>query len=316
MHREPYWQMWSSLKRNNQEMSYMIRGGIVAREYADVARRAKTNASTGGTLRLDPNLAVPRYITAVDIHCQPGGYNHDGEPGGVWAGAMYDTGSLFLATGGELGVWNDGAGWAMVAHLKQRFPRLRPRRILDLGCTVGHSTLPLKQAWPEAEVFAIDACAPVLRFGHARAESLGVPVHFSQQNAEATNFPAGHFDLVTSAMFLHEVPQGAMARVARETHRVLAPGGVMIHAEQPQYHGQGPFDQFIREWDTFYNSEPFRCPFRDMDLMRLATDAGFSSKHVFRDMAAGAMKTATGLERRGDGFWFMFGATKDAQRPS
>ena len=31
----------------------------------------------------------------------------------------------------------------------------------------------------------------MLRYGHARAESMGVPIHFSQQDAEHTNFEDG-----------------------------------------------------------------------------------------------------------------------------
>ncbi|MSO64358.1 MAG: class I SAM-dependent methyltransferase [Alphaproteobacteria bacterium] len=312
MHRDPYWQMWSALKLTNRDMGYAVRTRLIEREHADIARRARANGRTKGSLTLDPSLVVPRYITAVDIHGQPGGYDESGTRGGVYAGALYDTASLFLATGGEMGALNDGCGWSIVAYMKEHFPALKPKRILDLGCTVGHSTLPLKQAWRATEVQAIDVCAPVLRFGHARAESLGVEIHFSQQDAAATNFPDAHFDLVTSSMLLHEVPQPAMKTIAQEIDRVLKPGGIMIHAEQPQYHGQSSFDQFIREWDTFYNYEPFRCAFRDMDLVKLATDAGFPAKGVFRKMAPGALGDSNRIELRGPNAWFMFGARKAA----
>ena len=36
-----------------------------------------TESRCGGSLRLDPDLKVPRYHTAVDIHCQPGGYHSE-----------------------------------------------------------------------------------------------------------------------------------------------------------------------------------------------------------------------------------------------
>lgn len=187
---------------------------------------------------------------------------------------------------------------------------MKPLRILDLGCTVGHSTLPLAQAFPKADVHAIDVAAPVLRYGHARANARGVPVRFSQKNAEATDFPDAYFDVVTSAMFLHEVPQKAMRRVIREVHRVLRPGGVMLHAEQPQYHGQPPYEHFIREWDTWYNNEPFRCAFRSMDLDKLAVDGGFPAESVVKVMAPGARKGVNGIEVASGGMWFMYAATK------
>jgi SAM-dependent methyltransferase len=310
MYADPYWQMWSALKRGNQELSYAARSQVLAQEFdALEARAAKSNGRGTSTLRLNPDLKVPRYVTAIDIHCQPGGYNA-GNGQDLYAGAMYDTASLYLATGGEFGKWNDAAGWSMANWLTTQFPDIEPQRILDLGCTVGHSTLPLAQHFRKAEVHAIDVCAPVVKFGKIRADSLGVGVHFSQQNAEATDFPDNHFDVVTSAMLLHEMPQKAMRRMAKEVHRILKPGGVMVHAEQPQYHGQPVDEQFLREWDTRFNNEPYRCAFRDMDLAALATGAGFPAGGVRQDMGPGCAWGPNGIEVRGPGLWLFFSARK------
>lgn len=310
MYADPYWQMWSSLKRGNQELSYAARSHVLAHEFDRLEALAAKKKSAGlSTLRLNPGLKVPRYVTAVDLHCMPGGYNGD-DGAGLYAGAMYDTASLYLATGGEFGKWNDAAGWSMVNWIVSQFPDIVPTRILDLGCTVGHSTLPLAQHFRKAEVHAIDACAPLLRFAKDRADSLGVAVHFSQQNAETTDFPDNHFDVVTSAMFLHEVPQKSMRRVAKEIHRILKPGGLMLHAEQPQYHGQSPEEQFLREWDTRFNNEPFRCAFRDMDLVELATGAGFPAAGVDREMGPGCAMGKRGIEVRGPGLWLFYTARK------
>jgi SAM-dependent methyltransferase len=311
MYADPYWQMWSSLKRGNQEMSYAARSLVLDHEYDALAARAARSGKGRATLKLDPALKVPRYITAIDIHCMPGGYDaDDGET--LYAGAMYDTASLYLATGGEFGKWNDAGGWSMVNWLASKFADVKPKRILDLGCTVGHSTLPLAQHFTKAEVHAIDACAPGLRYGKARADSLGVPVHFAQMNAEKLDYPDDHFDVVTSAMFLHEIPQKAMRRIAGEIHRVLKPGGVMIHAEQPQYHGQPAAEQFLREWDTRFNNEPYRCAFRDMDLVKLATDAGFPASGVACEMGPGCGLGKHGIEIKGPGLWLFYSARKAA----
>ncbi|CAN0443127.1 unnamed protein product [Laminaria digitata] len=310
MYADPYWQMWSALKRGNQELSYAARSHVLAHEFDALEERAaKTNGHGKSTVRVNPDLDVPRYITAVDLHCMPGGYNAD-DGDGLYAGAMYDTASLYLATGGEFGKWNDAAGWSMVNWITTQFPDLKPKRILDLGCTVGHSTLPLAQHFADAEVHAIDACAPLVRFGKVRADSLDVGVHFSQQNAETTDFPDNHFDVVTSAMFLHEVPQKSMKQIAKEIHRILKPGGVMLHAEQPQYHGQPAHEQFLREWDTRFNNEPFRCAFRDMDLGALATQAGFPAESVSQEMGPGCVWGKNGIEVRGPGLWLFYTARK------
>ena len=53
-------------------------------------------------------------------------------------------------------------GRRMITALRQRFPALKPRRILDLGCTVGNSTLPYAEAFPGAEIHAVDVSTPLL----------------------------------------------------------------------------------------------------------------------------------------------------------
>jgi len=84
----------------------------------------------------------------------------------------------------------------------------------------------------------------------------------------------------------------------------------MLHAEQPQYHGQPPDEQFLREWDTRFNNEPFRCAFRDMDLVMLATGAGFAAASVGREMGPGCVMGKRGIEVRGPGLWLFYTARK------
>ena len=156
-----------------------------------------------------------------------------------------------------MGPFNDDLGASLVAYLQAQHPNFQPRRILDLGCSVGHSTLPYADAYPNAEIQAVDVGAPMLRYAHARAEALGKAVHFSQQNAEQTNFADGSFDLIVSHILLHETSSKAIRNIMRECHRLLSPGGMMFHVEVPQYQGMDLYDQFILDWDTYNNNEPF-----------------------------------------------------------
>jgi hypothetical protein len=43
-------------------------------------------------LTLDPALAMPRYIEAVDIHVMPGNFQTETTRDDVYAGALYDRG--------------------------------------------------------------------------------------------------------------------------------------------------------------------------------------------------------------------------------
>ena len=54
---------------------------------------------------------------------------------------------------------------------------------------------------------------------------MGAAIHFSQQNAEKTDFADGSFDLIVSHIFLHETSRTAVDNILAECRRLLKPGG-------------------------------------------------------------------------------------------
>ena len=272
-----YYQTWSSLRRNTMEMRQQAGRAVVLRQIDELNARAWALNEGDEHLQLDDAVAVPPYVSAVDIHCMPGGYYTELVPGDVSAGANYDCG-LFVTTGGMLGRYSDGGGQALAQWLKTQYDAgFRPRRVLDIGCTVGHNIVPVAQAFPDTEIVAVDIGAPVLRYAHARAKSMGVRnITFRQANAEALDYKDGRFDLIITCMFLHETSSKALPRILRETHRLLAEGGKVVHIEQPQYEDDMPlFEQFMRDWDTFNNNEPFWGALHDLNLFEQMVQAGF-----------------------------------------
>ena len=270
-----HYQLWSALRRNTMEQRQQAGRSVVFRQLADLREKADRLNDGAPTLKLDPQLEQPKYMRAVDIHCMPGSYHTEVVERDIAAGANYDAG-LFVTTAGMLGRWSDGGGQAVVDWLAKNKPGWKPRRILDIGCTIGHNVVPLAQAFPDAQVVALDTAAPVLRYAHARAQSLGVKnIEFRQANGEAVPADDGSFDLVTTAMFWHETSNTAMPKIMREVHRVLAPGGLTLHLEQPQYTGMDPFEAFMRDWDAYNNNEPFWTRMHEADLDTLLTRSGF-----------------------------------------
>ena len=309
---EPYYQMWSALQRTSQEMMWDAVSTSVEHQLEELSRRAGKLERKLGSLTLDPALPLPPYHAAVDIHCQPGGYHTELEAGDVTAGAIYDR-AVYIYAMGRMGALNDDMGASLVAYLRKGRPQFRPARILDMGCSVGHSTLPYVDGYPEAEVFAIDVAGPMLRYAHARAEALGKRVHFSQQSAESTNFPDESFDLIVSHILLHETSAKAVRNIIRECRRLLRRGGMAIHAEVPQYEGMAPYDTFMLDWDTYNNNEPFWGYLHDMDLKQLARESGFEESSVVQTMVPSAFEQAkarTRLLQGGDfagaGQWFLY----------
>jgi SAM-dependent methyltransferase len=279
MERDPYYRAFSLLNRATQELLWDTVGESVERQLPALAEAGRTVPKAGGTLTLDPDFVLPDYAKKVDIHVMPGSFHKELGDDDVYAGAVYDRGVYIYAYGG-LGSKNAALGQGTIDIVRARFPDLKPRRILDLGCGAGMSTLPLAEAFPDAEIFAVDIAAPMLRYAHGRSEAMGVPVHYSQQNAAHTDFDDGSFDLVLSNLLLHEIPQKLTKQVIAECHRLLAPGGVTIHNDMVGW-PTDPFQEFMAEWNSHHNNEPFERGSGTLDWRAACIKAGFLDDDVF-----------------------------------
>ena len=289
---EPIYQAWSALRRNTMEMRQQAGLSVVLPQLAALMDKADT-LTPDGRLRLDDSLSIPDYLTAVDHHCMPGSYYTERIAGDVSAAANYDSG-MFVTTGGMLGRYTDGGGRGIVDFLGRHYPEFRPRQVLDLGCGLGHNVLPMAEAFPDAEVIAVDAAAPMLRYGAARAASLGIDnVIFVQADcADLGRFDDAGFDWIQSTMFLHETSARALPRIMAECRRLIAPGGLVIHIEQPRYDDSMPaFEQAMRDWDAFNNNEPFWTRLHEIDLDQVMLDAGFTPEELLHGGVAAVVDT-------------------------
>lgn len=278
MTRDHFYQFWSAMQRRSQELLWESVIDPVERELPELIARAQRKKSRkAGSLRLNPALPLPRYHAAADIHLQPGGYHSDFREDDVAAGAVYDQG-INLYMGGALGRENDLMGNTLLAYVREKHPDFTPKKILDMGCAIGNSTVVWAKAFPKAEVHGIDVGAPVLRYAHARAQALGATVHYSQQNAEKTDFEEASFDLVVSHIVLHETSKSALVRILAESRRLLRPGGLMLHLEIPR--GRTPMEKFMHNWESYNNNETFSRYMTNIDLAVEARKAGFRSEEV------------------------------------
>jgi len=100
-----------------------------------------------------------------------------------------------------------------------RLAGLKPRRIVDLGCGSGLSTLELKRAFKKAEIVGVDVSPDMLKAAAKRLPG----TKFVE--GDAATFDAGGFDLVFANAVFHWVPDhlAALARLAR----ALPPGGAL-----------------------------------------------------------------------------------------
>ncbi len=284
-----------------------------------------SQAEVGGTLALDPDFVVPSNVETIDVHLMPGSYHQESGNADLRAGSMYDNG-LSVFSFGLMGKNLDDIGESIALWVKEKFADFHPGAILDMGCTIGHNTQPWAKQYPDAAVTGIDVSAPCLRYAHARSQAQGVKVHYQQENATQTNFADGSFDLVFSSMFLHELPKKDIRAVFKEAHRLLRPGGLMLHYELPPNDAMNAYDGFYLDWDSYYNYEPFYKGYRDLVPQELCADAGFAPDSFFQTVVPSigwygrdaVIESLTGEQAKDDNTgrladgvkWYCYGARK------
>lgn len=316
---------YSSARTTAQEMVFDVVSDSVDREFETLKANVKPVAKKG-SLTLDDTVEIPKSVSEIDVHLAPGSYHAEYAEEDFATGAVYDN-AIEVFSFGQFGKDSDDIGMTLSNYVRLKFPEFKPAKILDAGCTIGHNTLPWAQTFPDAEVTAIDVAAPVLRYGHARAESMGVPVHFRQMDATAMKFEDNTFDVVFSSMFLHELPLKDIQTYLKEAHRVLKPGGLLWQMELPPMNQMPAYDNFYLNWDTYYNNEPFYGTFRRQDYRKLLTDAGFGAdefmeatmprytfvgEEAYKEALSGdnTFDTITGRMDPNGTRWYGFGAWK------
>ncbi|MEM8725304.1 MAG: class I SAM-dependent methyltransferase, partial [Pseudomonadota bacterium] len=142
---DPAFNIYSAMRVQAQKMVWASVADSVERESERLAAEAGKAAGAPGSVSFDPDLEVPKNVHAIDVHLMPGSYTRGADS--LEAGAVYDRG-LAVFSMGLMGANLDDIGLSMSQYVKQRFPDFAPERILDTGCTIGHNTLPWKQAYP------------------------------------------------------------------------------------------------------------------------------------------------------------------------
>lgn len=300
-----HYRFTKSINRASQEMMWQAIGETVYREQDRMeaeAARLTGDPAKRGSLDLDPSFTPEKIYEDCFIHLQPEGYcppDPDGDS--VVAGAFYESGGRLYSMGRGM-AGNDSKAGAIIKWLAQQRPGWAPRRMLDMGCSAGGASAVYPAAYPDCEVHACDLGSSMLRYAHARAEALGVAVHYHQMDAGRTGLPDGHFDLIVSHNLFHEISGDSRRRVAAETLRLLAPGGIAIHQDVDLlFRGKAPWEEAERAYDLEHNNEPFWLEYATCDFKSELAAAGFAAADIGETRIP---KVA------GPGSWYAFTASK------
>jgi ubiquinone/menaquinone biosynthesis C-methylase UbiE len=158
------------------------------------------------------DVTIPAYYINQNFHGVEGGYLNPS------AAVTYDPITEYVLPPNETWVRQ-----ALIDAVK-----VQPRRILDLGCGTGSTTLILKQAFPQAEVIGLDLSPYMLIRAADKARTADLDIIWRHGNAEKTSFPDAAFDLVTAALLFHETPVGVSQTILQECFRLLVAGGQVL----------------------------------------------------------------------------------------
>src|SRR5262245_39343833 len=108
--------------------------------------------------------------------------------------------------------------------------RIQPGdRVLDVGCGTGTLAVAAKRrVGSMGTVYGIDPSPEMFSRAIKKATRAGAEVVFKEAIVEALPCADEYFDVVLSTLMLHHLPPKVREECARETARVLKPGGRVL----------------------------------------------------------------------------------------
>ena len=121
--------------------------------------------------------------------------------------------------------------------------QFKPRRILEIGASVGFNSIALAEYYSYAEVFSVEPDKEAVGVAEAMANHLSINYKPIVGVGEKLNFPNGYFDLIVCHTVIEHVND--VSEMIREMARVLSPGGY-IHLDAPNY--MWPYEPHLAIW--------------------------------------------------------------------
>jgi SAM-dependent methyltransferase len=148
-------------------------------------------------------------------------------------------------------------------------------RILEMGASSGHYTRGIQDKFPNAQITGVDTSIRFLEQAQRTANEHGWPWRLIVAPGEDTGLPPASFDLVTSYILLHEIPQRVIRGVFAEAFRVLEPGGYVLMTDVTPYWAQDRLSVFWADWMALHGGEPYWRESASLKLDDLCREIGF-----------------------------------------
>lgn len=225
----------------------------------------------------NPNLNYPDYYT-TSFHAYDEG-NLGWEPALEVESASYSVHSTLF---GEPNVQGD-------TLLRESYHQIlkfnidgTPQTIADIGCGAGLSTEALQRVFPEAQLTGIDLSPYFLAVAKYRTENNPeIKGNFTWHHSagENTKLPDHSFDLVSSSLVFHELPQAAAIAIFKEAKRLLKPNGYFAMMDMnPQAEVYRTMKPYILT--LLKSTEPYLDQYFTLDVATELEKVGFEEPFV------------------------------------
>jgi ubiquinone/menaquinone biosynthesis C-methylase UbiE len=152
------------------------------------------------------------------------------------------------------------------------------RDILDVGCSVGISTLSLHRHYTHQQENAVRTVgldlSPYMLAVAKTSDTNNEIAAWIHARAEATGLPSESFDLVTLQFVTHELPREATLEIFQEAWRLLRPGGAIAIVDN---NPKSPVIQNLPPvlFTLMKSTEPWSDDYYTFDLEAALEQAGF-----------------------------------------
>jgi ubiquinone/menaquinone biosynthesis C-methylase UbiE len=143
--------------------------------------------------------------------------------------------------------------------------------VLDVGCGTGGVTIPAKfQIGRNGRAAGIDPAPEMIAVARRKAQRAGIEIDFRVGVIESLPFPDETFDVVTSSLMMHHLPEHLRVKGLAEIRRVLKPSGRILIADMMR-----PVPSFLGHLSSLILHHGHSMQFGIEDLSALLKEAGF-----------------------------------------
>jgi ubiquinone/menaquinone biosynthesis C-methylase UbiE len=141
------------------------------------------------------------------------------------------------------------------------------------------STFPLKEIYPQAKVTGLDLSPYFLAVANYNSKQRNFNINWLHGAAEKTGLEDSSFDLISSFLMFHELPQSAAKKIFAEAKRLLRPHGYFTMMDM------NPLSEAFKKMPPYIftllkSTEPYLDQYFSLDIEKELMAAGFEKPTI------------------------------------